>query len=128
MYTNKSEKLIVIVGPQGSGKSTIANQIAESRGGYKTIQAEEFDVTSVSRLMRGEPNTVIVDGLSAKYDAALFEETAVFHRMYENSKTMKTPNYIFCILLEDFTKFIAKFKEVKHFQVILLGADNVVND
>lgn len=128
MYANKSDKLIVIVGQQGSGKSTIANQIAESRGAYKVVQAIELDNLTVSNLLRGQPITIVIDGLPSMYDADLFEETIVFERIYEKPSIITTPKLIICILPEDFTKFIDKFKEVKHFQVILLGADDVVHD
>lgn len=88
-------RALVIAGPLGCGKSTLARQIAVAYGVFNEVRADAFD--GLSRVLRGNPKTVIVDGLpSCDLEALIASETICVETLGGAPKDVPTPNFIFC--------------------------------
>lgn len=93
-------RAIVLVGPQGCGKSITARQIAEKAGTYEEFTGSE----SMNAVLLREPATVIVEGPEAMSKSELAtlkglitsERTTVRRPYSEDLRTVRTPNFIFC--------------------------------
>jgi len=100
-----SGKALIIRGPQGSGKSTIAREIAKARGPYvETTLADIDSPFELGRLMAHDPATIIVDevGCFSRFldrareklkDIVRSHELEV-HRRGQNPRTVASPNII----------------------------------
>ena len=114
-------KVIVVTGPEGSGKSVTACGLAASVGTYNTTTMQELrsGPFALGRVMRGSPETIIVDecGLSPAditkmKELTAHEETAV-HQMGEDTHVEDTPRFIFVMspsakprILEESRRFV----------------------
>lgn len=102
-YEIKRGQALVITGPQGCGKTTLARKIAAHHGTFAEIDAHEFLTNfGLGNALANEPNTLIVDGMVdtveilSKVKAALTSEMIICHRKYQESKSMNSPNFIIC--------------------------------
>lgn len=99
----KHGQALVICGPQGSGKTTLARKIAARHGTYAQIDALQLTGHfGLGDALSGETKTLIVDGIPEsrkalkEIRAALTNETITIHQRYQNPKIVKSPNFIFC--------------------------------
>lgn len=94
---------LVLAGPQGCGKSTLAREIAAAYGSYREIDAEVLSSPfQLGNILSEEPKTLVVEGLPEREDAIfavkemLTNETTIAHRKGLEPVQVKTPNFIFC--------------------------------
>ncbi|MCK2095187.1 primase-helicase family protein [Thauera aromatica] len=94
---------LVLTGPQGCGKTTLARQIAAAHGSYREIDATELDSPfRLGAALDGEPSTLIVEGAPAhaeslrRVKAMLTSDTVVAERKGMAPKPVNSPNFIFC--------------------------------
>ena len=104
----KRGQALVLVGPQGCGKSTKARELAAKVGAFVEISGEELEDKFTDWLSE-EPVTVIVEmerPLSQKAATTLksliTSEEATCHRKGRYPCTVRTPNFIFCTGDKDF--------------------------
>lgn len=98
----KDNRILCIIGPQGSGKSILAREIAEQRGTYIVINEYHLLRPLLSFLDgRNNPaNTVIVEEFTGRRDVVdrlkmmASEDQIVVNRKYKNPLTIPTPNFI----------------------------------
>jgi energy-coupling factor transporter ATP-binding protein EcfA2 len=102
-YALTHGQALVITGPQGCGKSTLARKIAEKHGTYIETDARQLEtLRGLNDLMESEPRTVICDGFPKSEDAwprlktLITNDTMKLTRQYGATKTVKAPNFIFC--------------------------------
>lgn len=102
-YELKHGQAMVITGPQGCGKSTLARKIAAQHGTFAEIDAHELGTRfGLGYALDSEPDTLVVEGFPsteetlAEIKAALTSSTVICHRKYKEPKAVKTPNFIFC--------------------------------
>jgi energy-coupling factor transporter ATP-binding protein EcfA2 len=99
----KQKKALVIVGPQGSGKSLLARKIAESLGTYAetcfSVLSSPFDL---GVLLMGKPATLILEEFSHQrvirngLKNLITSDTMLMCRRGQMDTTVPTPNFIFC--------------------------------
>ena len=99
----KRGQALVITGPQGCGKTTLARQVASWYGDFIETVANQMEThRGLNDLMKCEPNTVICDGLpesedtQARLKELISTNTVVVKQKHGESKIVKTPNFIFC--------------------------------
>jgi phage/plasmid-associated DNA primase len=102
-YELKHGQALVITGPQGCGKSTLARRIAKKHGRFVETEAHQLEThRGLNDLLASEPSTVICDGLPASEDtqarlkALITGDTVKVDRKYGAPKMVKAPNFIFC--------------------------------
>jgi len=102
-YTITKGEALVLVGPQGCGKTLLALQIAKQHGTVTEISAAELeDNRQLRELLDREYNTVVVDGLPARQETLskiktlLTSESVANRGPYSTPRMVKTPNFIFC--------------------------------
>jgi uridine kinase len=105
MTTIKLEKgkALIINGPQGCGKTTLAIEIAKEHGTYKVIRLDAFTSPFIlGDAMLDEPNTLIVDEFKPNYEnlehlkSIISNDLMQVNQMYKEPWTAKTPNFILC--------------------------------
>lgn len=91
---------LVITGPQGSGKTTLAREIAKKHGEFAEIEARDLE-RLFHPWMNGEIKTLIVDGLPSTHHVKEFirelleNEEVVAHRKGQQDHKVPAPNFIF---------------------------------
>jgi len=96
---------LVIAGPQGSGKTRLADAIANVRGSYAQIdfRLQAKNAKAINDVLAAEPKTVIVDGveldwLKTPQAKALFTQPwAIVKTPHQHSRTVDTPCFIFVL-------------------------------
>jgi len=98
------KQALVIIGPQGSGKSLFARWIARQIGDT-TVEVGCGDLGSyfgMSIILDSEPDTLIIDGLPTDekttdtVKAMIASETTRVDCKGKDQKLVKTPNIVFC--------------------------------
>jgi energy-coupling factor transporter ATP-binding protein EcfA2 len=87
---------LVLVGPQGCGKTALARALAAAEGSYAEISADEL-LEPFTPWMDGEPATIIIDGVRdvsswhEQIKKLFSEETLTLHRKYREPLEVKAP-------------------------------------
>lgn len=98
-------KAVVITGPEGSGKTTLAKFFAEILGNCKLTEGRRvFDngPFGLSEILADEPGTVIVDDVEftkeniCRARVSVSEDVVEVERRGEDPRFVKLPNFIFC--------------------------------
>lgn len=96
----KLGQALVITGPEGCGKTTIARQIAAACGTYEEISAEEFDSPfGLSPILKKEPKTLIIDGIPRNQlllKKMIVNDQVQVNTKYQVPKVVSTTNLIIC--------------------------------
>lgn len=102
-YELNHGQALVITGPQGCGKSTLARKIAEERGSYIEVDARQLEThQGLNDLLASEPATLIVDGWPNDDDMQDWLNTVIasdaveVDRLYSAPKMVTVPAFIFC--------------------------------
>jgi len=100
-----SKKALIIWGPGKTGKTTLAEKIAKARGCYvMTDYSELASAFGLGRLMRSNPSTVIVEGLTSKelcrdhIKGLVSEVVLVVREKYQEERLVQAPKFIFTML------------------------------
>ena len=118
-------RALVLVGPQGGGKTKLARKLAAATGSYRELDAR--DLESNSRfwpVLEQEPATCIVDGLPQGEDvlqrlkAMLTNTETVVCRKHGGPKRVRSPNFIFCTSDPEPLKHL----EGRRFHIVHMGA------
>ena len=107
----KSQAL-VLTGPQGSGKTTLARDIAGRCGTFAEISVDDLiGHFGLGRALAAEPDTLIVEkmprALLGKIKAFLGKDTIQCNQKYKAPRQVKRPNFILCINESDLPHWIA---------------------
>lgn len=102
-YELKRGQALVITGPQGCGKSTLARRIAEKHGSFVEADVGQLEMhRALNNLITIEPRTLIVDGFpkseetQALLKSLITGDTTTVRRRNSTLKMVKAPNFIFC--------------------------------
>jgi hypothetical protein len=119
-YQLTKGQALVIAGPQGSGKTTLARQIAAKNGTYAQICANDLiGGFGLGNALADEPDTLIVDEVPAHKlaDATLkkmlTDGMIECNQKYKPLRTVKTPHLIFCINEEQLLAFSKQFRSFR---------------
>jgi ABC-type Mn2+/Zn2+ transport system ATPase subunit len=99
----KRGTVLVLAGPQGCGKTTIAADIALRHGTFKQIEAHQLDHRTLFALLADAPQTLVVEGLPQHRNdmatlKALITSTSVEARRADGTtKRVTPPHFIFCV-------------------------------
>ncbi len=95
---------LVLAGPQGCGKTTLARKIAEAHGTYREINATDLETPfHLGNALVDEPRTLIVEGIPTHPETmarvkAMLTSSSGLHVLEEKGirRMVKAPNFIFC--------------------------------
>lgn len=92
---------LVLVGPQGCGKSLLARKLAADAGSFVEIDVDDLE-SPFTDYLADEPATCIVDGFPRTHHtrerlkAMISSPTAPLDRKGMPRQFRKAPNFIFC--------------------------------
>lgn len=99
-YQLKRGQALVIIGPQGCGKTTLARQIATLHGTYEEMSAEDFDEPfGLSPILMKDPRTLIIDGEPQNVKLLkkmIIDDQVQINAKYQVPKVISTINLIVC--------------------------------
>ncbi|HEY3432524.1 MAG TPA: DUF5906 domain-containing protein [Rhodocyclaceae bacterium] len=120
----KQGQALVIVGAQGSGKTTLARKIAERYGSFIEVSADRLEShQGLNDLLAHAKQTVIVEGFPENKEqqcwlkALITTPTIKVEKKYGVAETVKVPNFIFCTSDAD---PLPKIEPGRRFRVIKL--------
>jgi len=96
----KKGHAIIITGPEGCGKTSLAKVIAESCGSYAMVQMTDIFMSSFPDHNALKKDTVIVDDFNPNFIASaknlISVDTIHVNRKCRDPEQVATPNFIFC--------------------------------
>lgn len=118
-------RALVLHGPQGCGKTTMAREIAAAHGSYAEVDATVLDEPlRLGAVLDGEPDTLVVEGAPASMEGMqrikqlLTSPTAIAQRKGQHPKQVRSPNLIICT---DAANPLVLDAEDRRFEVVWLG-------
>lgn len=96
----KNRVILVICGPQGAGKSTLAHQIAEALGDWAEVTADDLTARFTPSELLEEPETLVVEefsgvGKEAKILEIINSDFILVNEKGKERRMIDTPNFIF---------------------------------
>ena len=99
----KRGKILVISGPQGSGKTILARKIAENYGAFRELDAVSLnDTRELDHAIASGVATIIFDEapcakeIVARLKDIVTNPTVTVNRKYQEPVSVATPNFIIC--------------------------------
>jgi len=115
-YELKHGKALVIIGPQGCGKSKLAREIAGAHGVFIEIDAADMrSPLMLGAVLAQQPDVLIIDNaqrVSDHLEALIANEYVLCQRRGRKSITVKTPRIIICGLNLDVDAHSSRFDVV----------------
>lgn len=96
---------LIITGPQGSGKTLLAIEIAKKEGSFTEVTADELDrPNGLANAAEGGHDVIICDGLPKRPETLqllkrwITEPRVRINPKYREPVTVKSPKFIFCTM------------------------------